>query len=388
MELPKKTVLLVVIIVILGLVFLFRDSFLRMFFIPTSSPIETGVTMDQVETKVSDKVNDEVSGKPDIEVVIENLNIPWELVFLPDGRMLITERPGDLLIIGKDKKTIKVQGVYHFGEGGLLGMALHPDFQNNNFVYLYFTSSVSGKVSNRVERYKLIGDTLVDKRTILEEIPGAANHDGGRLKFGPDGFLYVTTGDSQNSDLSQDTASLAGKILRVKDDGSIPADNPFGNAIYSYGHRNVQGIAWDSGGRLWATEHGRSGVQSGLDEINLVVKGANYGWPVIQGDQTREGMFTPVINSGASDTWAPSGMVFYEGRLFWAGLRGESLYEATIAEDKLVNLKANFRGEYGRFRTVVVGPDGYFYVLTNNRDGRGTPKSGDDKIIRINPQMF
>jgi len=384
----KKPAIFVTALIIVLVGYLFRERILRVFYAPTSSLVETGVITKQIEETDQKEVDKEMPNRLDIETVVENLDIPWELVFLPDGRMLITERPGDLLIIGKDKKTVKVQGVYHFGEGGLLGMALHPDFQNNNFVYLYFTSSVSGKVSNRVERYKLIGDTLVDKRTILEEIPGAANHDGGRLKFGPDGFLYVTTGDSQNSDLSQDTASLAGKILRVKDDGSIPADNPFGNAIYSYGHRNVQGIAWDSGGRLWATEHGRSGVQSGLDEINLIVKGANYGWPVIQGDQTSVGMFTPVINSGASDTWAPSGMVFYEGRLFWAGLRGESLYEATIAEDKLVNLKANFRGEYGRFRTVVVGPDGYFYVLTNNRDGRGTPKSGDDKIIRINPQMF
>jgi len=384
----KKPAIFVTALIIVLVGYLFRERILRVFYAPTSSLVETGVITKQIEETDQKEVDKEMPNRLDIETVVENLDIPWELVFLPDGRMLITERPGDLLIIGKDKKTVKVQGVYHFGEGGLLGMALHPDFQNNNFIYLYFTSSVSGKVSNRVERYKLIGDTLVDKRTILEEIPGAANHDGGRLKFGPDGFLYVTTGDSQNSNLSQDTASLAGKILRVKDDGSIPADNPFGNAIYSYGHRNVQGIAWDSENRLWATEHGRSGVQSGLDEINLVVKGANYGWPVIQGDQTREGMFTPVINSGASDTWAPSGMVFYEGRLFWAGLRGESLYEAVIQENDLVNLKANFRSEYGRLRTVVVGPDGYFYVLTNNRDGRGTPSAGDDKIIRVNPKLF
>src|SRR3989338_3159574 len=376
----NKLIAFVIVIAVLLVGYLLKDRILWMFYSPTTSSIETGVTIKKTDAQPP--------SKPNIEVVAENLDIPWEIVFLPSGEMLVTERSGNLLKIGTDRKVINIDGVNHFGEGGLLGLALHPDFASNNFIYLYFTSGSASSISNRVERYKLEGETLTDKTVIISGIPGAANHDGGRIRFGPDGYLYITTGDSQNSSLSQDKNSLAGKILRVKDDGGSPSDNLFNSAVYSYGHRNVQGIAWDSQGRLWATEHGRSGVQSGLDEVNLIVKGGNYGWPTIQGNEIRDGMVTPVINSGASDTWAPSGMVFYNGKLFWAGLRGESLYEAVIRENKLVSLKANFRSEYGRLRTVVIGPDGYFYILTNNTDGRGTPSPGDDKIIRVNPVVF
>ena len=202
---------------------------------------------------------------PEIEVVAENLEIPWEVAFLPSGEILVTERPGRLLKIGKDRTIIEVSGVRHVGEGGLLGMALHPEFENNQLIYLYLTSSDAGKIVNRVERYKLGGNSLTNREVILEGIEGASNHDGGRIEFGPDRYLYVTTGDAQKSNLAQDTDSLNGKILRIKDDGGIPSDNPFGNAVYSYGHRNVQGLAWDGSGRLWASEHGRSGVLSGLD---------------------------------------------------------------------------------------------------------------------------
>ena len=373
----KKLLTFYIASVFLFVGFLFKDRILRIFYAPTNFSVKEGVTVNQVESEPQDNAS-----------VVENLTIPWELVFLPNGEMLITERPGNLLKIGKDRMAIKVDGVRNTGEGGLLGLVLHPNFTDNGYIYLYFTSSVSGRVSNRVVRYKLIDDSLSDQKIIVDGIPGAANHDGGRVKFGPDGLLYITTGDSQNSNLSQDINSLAGKILRVTDSGAIPQDNPFGNAVYSYGHRNVQGIAWDNLGRLWATEHGRSGIQSGLDEINLIEKGKNYGWPTIQGDQTQGGMLAPVINSGANETWAPSGIVFADGKLFWAGLRGESLYEAKINGSNLVNLKANFRQEFGRLRTVVVGPDGYFYILTNNTDGRGNPRLGDDKIIRVNPEIF
>ena len=249
----------------------------------SQSPSPTSPTTGSLE--VEEGISSPETGKdeqPDIEVVAENLEIPWEVAFLPSGELLVTERPGRLLKIGQDKKVFQISGVRHIGEGGLLGLTLHPDFENNNLIYLYLTSTDNGEVVNRVERYKLENDTLTNREVILEGIGGASNHDGGRIKFGPDGFLYITTGDAQNSKLSQDTNSLNGKILRVTADGEIPSDNPFGNAVYSYGHRNVQGLAWDSEGRLWATEHGRSGILSGLDELNLIEKGKNYGWPDIQ----------------------------------------------------------------------------------------------------------
>lgn len=320
--------------------------------------------------------------------VASGLNIPWEIAWLPDGAMLVTQRPGQLIKIKEDRQVIPIEGVAHRGEGGLLGLALHPNFANNDFLYLYLTSQQGGGLINRVERYRLEDITLTDRQVLLDNIPGSSFHDGGRIKFGPDGKLYITTGDAGQSNLAQERNSLAGKILRLNDDGSIPADNPLGTAIYSYGHRNVQGITWDNSGRLWATEHGRSGLQSGMDELNLIEAGANYGWPTIEGDETAAGLKTPVINSGARETWAPSGAVFHQGSILFAGLRGETLYEAVLEGTAVKTLNRHFPQEFGRLRTVAVGPDGWLYVLTNNRDGRGTLQAGDDKIIRLDPSKL
>lgn len=317
------------------------------------------------------------------QVVAENLKVPWEIAFLPDGTMLVTERPGTLKHITSNTTTTTVEGVVHKGEGGLLGMALHPDFKNNQFLYLYSTTQTSGGLTNRVERYKYANDKLSDRKVILENIPGASNHDGGRIAFGPDGFLYVATGDAEITANAQDKNSLAGKILRLKDDGSIPADNPFQNAIYSYGHRNPQGLAWDTSGQLWATEHGPSGTQTGYDELNKIEKGGNYGWPTIKGDQTQTGLITPILNSGSKETWAPSGLAFYKGLLIFSGLRGQSLYSAQVTNGQVGELTSSLRQKYGRLRAVVAGPDGFLYISTSNTDGRGTPKPGDDKIIKI-----
>lgn len=350
-----------------------------------SSPV-TGPVDVQEGIKTADKT--ETKELPNIEIVAENLEIPWEVAFLPNGELLVTERPGRLIKIGKERKVYEISGVRDVGEGGLLGLALHPDFENNQLIYLYLTSSDAGKIVNRVERYRLENDSLINREVILEGIAGASNHDGGRIEFGPDGFLYITTGDAQKPNLAQDINSLNGKILRVKDDGSIPPDNPFGNAVYSYGHRNVQGITWDSEGRLWATEHGRSGLLSGLDELNLIEPGKNYGWPDIQGDETREGMVAPIIHSGASETWAPAGAEFIKDSIFFAGLRGSTLYQARIENEKVTSLVKHFEDEYGRLRAVRLGPDGYLYITTSNQDGRGPPRQGDDKIIRINPRIF
>lgn len=329
------------------------------------------------------------TSETETKIVAEGLTIPWEVAFLPNGELLVSERPGWLIKIGKEKRVIPVEGVRHRGEGGLLGLTLHPRFAENHWLYLYLTTATALGLTNRIERYQLEGEQLINRIVILESIPGAIYHDGGRIAFGPDGYLYITTGDATKSRLAQNKNSLAGKILRLKDDGSIPSDNPFGNAVYSYGHRNPQGLTWDSQGRLWATEHGRSGLLSGLDELNIIEKGANYGWPVIQGNEQKEGMQTPIINSGPNKTWAPASAVFYQGSVFFTGLRGESLYEAIISSGgRVTSLKKHLIGQFGRLRALTLGPDGYFYISTSNQDGRAEPKSGDDKIIRVDPGMF
>jgi len=374
---------------ILLLVFFGKKIILKTFFAPTKSPVPTGVSINsQTNTPPPETTKPQETTKEDIKIIAENLKIPWELVFLPNGDMLITERPGNLLKIGSDKNIIKIDGVTQIGEGGLLGMALDPEFNDNNYIYLYSTTREDGQYTNRVERYKLLGSALSDRKVIVSGIKGAANHDGGRIRFGPDKFLYVTTGDAQTPSLAQDKNSLNGKVLKVDRDGIPASDNPFDNAVYSMGHRNVQGIAWDQDGTLWATEHGPSGSQTGNDEVNLIQKGGNYGWPVIKGTQTAAGMISPIIESGRSDTWAPSGMVYFKKNLFFGGLRGEALYQAKIDSDNNLTLTANFKKEFGRIRTVTIGPEGYFYILTNNTDGRGTPNAGDDKVIRVNPDLF
>jgi glucose/arabinose dehydrogenase len=363
------------IIVLLLLGFLLRGYFLPIFFSPTASvlPEEKTATF----------------GEP--RVIAENLEIPWEIAFLPTGEMLVTERPGRLLKIGEDRKIIEVEGVEHVGEGGLLGLAVHPDFPTNGWVYLYLTTKEGAGLVNRVERYVLDGEKLRDKKILISDIPGASHHDGGRIAFGPttscesgqaDCFLHITTGDAGNESSAQDIKSLAGKILRITDEGEIPNDNPFGNAIYSYGHRNSQGLAWDEAGNLWATEHGRSGAQSGYDELNLITKGGNYGWPESEGERVAAGTVGPVVHSGSSETWAPGGMAYLNGSLYFAGLRGESLYQAKLGGTNKVNLSAHLRGTFGRLRTATVGPGG-LYILTSNRDGRGSVNPGDDKIILL-----
>jgi len=329
---------------------------------------------------------------PDVSVVAQNLEIPWALAFLPGGRILFTERPGRVRMVDEKgtvntSPIITLDHVKRIGEGGLLGIAVHPDFAHNRFVYLYYTySSTRDDTSNRVSRYTFENDTLTDERVIVDAIPGASNHNGGRIKFGPDGFLYITTGDAQNPSRAQNTTSLAGKILRVTDDGQPAPNNPFGTVVYSFGHRNPQGLTWDAQGALWATEHGRSGIQSGLDELNLIEAGKNYGWPIIQGNEKIRGMESPKIHSG-DDTWAPAGAAFVGTSLFFGGLRGQALYEAAVQTGN-ITLRTHFKQEFGRIRDVVSGPDGMLYITTSNRDGRGSPAADDDKLIKINPLMF
>jgi glucose/arabinose dehydrogenase len=337
-----------------------------------------------------------------VETLLTGLEAPWEVTFAPDGRLLLTERPGRVRLVvngqlrTRPALTLPVAAV---GEGGLLGLALHPDFSRTGWVYLYYTYQTD-QLWNRVVRYRLADDQLVEPQVILDRIPGASIHDGGRIAFGPDGKLYVTTGDARDPEAAQDLASLAGKILRLEPDGSLPPDNPFpGSPVWTYGHRNPQGLAWTNDGRLYATEHGPTG-DLGLaahDEVNLIEPGKNYGWPLVVADLVRRPLpdaVPPVAQSGQT-TWAPSGATFvragsipqWQGNLLFAGLRSQALWRLVLTPDgrSAVQLEALYKGEFGRLRTVVEGPDGAIYLLTSNRDGRGNPRAGDDRLVRIAP---
>ncbi len=360
---------LIVIAAVLALLivagFIFRDELISRYFNPTQTHIE--------ETSVDIKP----------EVIADNLVTPWSISFLPGGDMLVTQRGGMLSRIGENGQQIQIEGVEETSEGGLLGLALDPDFASNQQIYLYYTTSRGGVLTNRVDRYVLENDTVSEKRSIISDIPAASNHNGGAIAFGPDDKLYVTTGDAAQEQLAQDHESLAGKILRINSDGTIPDDNPFDNAVWSYGHRNPQGIAWDESGQLWSVEHGPSGMSdSGKDELNRITRGGNYGWPTIRGDETQQGMIAPVVHSGSDDTWAPAGLAYIDGVLYFAGLRGQALYKATVDESgERVKLERMFAREFGRLRAVTAH-DNSLYFSTSNRDGRGSPAENDDKIYR------
>ena len=317
-----------------------------------------------------------------IETVATGLDVPWALAFLPDGSIITTERNGNVKQLSQDRvlEVGKID-VHQSGESGLHGVAIHPDFDKNHFVYFYYTYASSGEASqNKVVRYTFENGKISSPAIIVDKIPGAIFHDGGRIKFGPDKYLYITTGDAGNPSLSQDRNSLAGKILRTTDAGKAAQGNPFGNLTYSFGHRNPQGIAWDQNGALWETEHG----SSTMDEVNEILPGRNYGWPEIRGDQTRAGMEKPTVHSGG-DTWAPAGAAFYNGFLFFGGLRGQALFELNL---NTLELREHFKAEFGRIREVVLGPDNMLYITTSNRDGRGNPQAEDDKIIRVDPKQL
>jgi glucose/arabinose dehydrogenase len=335
--------------------------------------------------------------KVEVKVWVQDLEIPWSLVFLPDGRALVSERPGRIRLIENGKlapEPYMILNVKHIGEGGLMGLAVHPDFPNKPYIYAMYTYESDGKIFNRVIRIKDEGRKGVFDKVIIDSILGARFHNGGRIKFGPDKMLYITTGEIFKGELAQDLNSLNGKILRLTPDGEIPPDNPFPNSpIYSYGHRNPQGLAWHpETGDLFESEHGPSGEYGrfGHDEINVIVKGGNYGWPKVIGAPGEKEFIDPIVVW--KDATPPSGITFYKGDLFVATLRSEALIRIKLQRSgksyKVTRIERWFafdkrRGKYGRLRDVVAGPDGNLYVLTSNRDGRGNPQPGDDKIYQI-----
>jgi aldose sugar dehydrogenase len=336
-----------------------------------------------------------------VETVIGNLNVPWSIVWAPDGRMFFSERTGRVQVFqnGKARLLFTVPDVAASGEGGLMSLALHPQFASNHFLYLAYVYESDNQYV-RVSRYREIESGLVDRKVIIEQIPSAQFHAGCRLRFGPDGKLYITTGDATRRDLAQRLDSIAGKTLRLNDDGTIPSDNPFvgrQNArpeIFSYGHRNGQGIDFQPGSNLlFETEHGPSGFDGpgGGDEVNIVEKGKNYGWPEIHHTATKAGMeaplleYTPACAPGSGMFYRGAAFPEFRGNFFFGCLRGTRVIRVVLDGRRVVRQENLLEGKYGRIRDVAEGPDGYLYFSTSNQDGRGSPASDDDRIIRLMP---
>jgi glucose/arabinose dehydrogenase len=303
------------------------------------------------------------------------LQIPWSVAFY-GGTPLVSERgTARIRAVGSDgalTTIATIAGVSGSGEGGLLGIAVR-----DNFLYAYFSAGAE----NRIERYPLTGSGTATRlgaaQRLLGGIPSGSNHNGGRIAFGPDGMLYAATGDAGATSRSQDLASLGGKILRLTPDGRVPADNPFsGSYVYSYGHRNVQGLAWAADGAMYASEFG----QNTWDELNQIKAGANYGWPDVEGKAGNSKYTDPLQQWPTSDA-SPSGIAVSGANIYIANLRGERLRKVPLAA---TGTSSEFYvREYGRLRDVVVAPDGRLYLLTNNTDGRGTPKTGDDRLLSV-----
>ncbi|MFA1822851.1 sorbosone dehydrogenase family protein [Virgibacillus oceani] len=308
-------------------------------------------------------------------VIAENLEEPWEIQ-LHEDTFYISERTGSIVTIQdeeEERKPVELdQSLSNHPEAGLLGIELPEDFNEKRTAFAYYSYEEAGEYFQRVVTVEETEDAWIETEILLDEIPGGQVHQGGRIQLGPDDRLYITTGDAADPELAQDLGSLAGKILRMEQDGSISDDNPFDDSyVYSYGHRNPQGLAWTPDGELYATEHGAEA----LDEMNHIKAGNNYGWPVIEGNEEEDGMETPILHSG-NDTWAPSGMAFTDGQFYFASLRGESVRQFDPVEETVEVIVS----DVGRIRDVLPAEDG-IYFITNNTDGRGNPDEADDRLI-------
>jgi len=321
-------------------------------------------------------------GAPEVvETIATGLEAPWGLDFFEDGDAIVTERDsGRVLRVAADgnheiTELGTIDEAAPIAEAGLLGVALSPDFERDSTAYFY----VSTDEDNRVVRAELDGDSLGEPEPILTGIPLGQIHDGGRLEFGPDGYLYVSTGETGDGPLAQDRSSLAGKILRVTTDGDPAPGNPFDTEVWTWGHRNVQGLAFD-GDRLWASEFGLDT----FDELNLIERGENYGWPDVEGTGGEPEYVDPQL-TWSTDEASPSGLAHTDGQLWMAALRGERLWRVEVNRGRATNPQGFFVGDYGRMRTIGVAPDGRLWVMTSNRDGRGEPTEDDDRILLVEP---
>ena len=327
-----------------------------------------------------------------VQTLATGLQIPWSLAFTPDGRLLITERPGRVRVYQNGalvtEPALTLTDVFTRDESGILGLAVHPDFASNHLVYLTYTANGARGPIARLMRFREVDNRLAEGVVLLDDVPANNIHNGSRVKFGPDRRLYVTFGDVATPSLAQDVSSLNGKILRFNDDGTSAAGNRFASPVFSFGHRNPQGIDWHPAtGDLWETEHG----QTNNDEINVIDSGVNYGWPTIEAAETRPDMAAPI--AFFVPAVAPSGASFYRGtaipafrnQLFVATLRGMALLRVTVDGRRITAQERLVENRYGRLRDVASGPDGYLYFCTSNRDGRTTPVADDDRLLRIVP---
>jgi len=343
------------------------------------------------DVQIKDKVNPPVSHKITIDTLAKNLELPWGLVYLPNGDLLFTERNGriNLLHANKIRTTLMHRQVSTNSEGGLLSITIDPDFKSNHFVYIY--ESVAGG-TNHVMRLVLGDTTLKEDKVIVDQIPYALNHDGGALKFGPDNYLYIGTGDITQSPLAQDKNSLAGKILRVDREGTAAPGNPFNSRIWSYGHRNVQGFAWTPDGIMLATEHGPSGEFGWCchDEVNRIQAGNNYGWPLaLAGTET--GTLTPPLLNSGDDTWAPSGCTYLGPNSIWPNclvvccLRGQRLLRIypDVSGSTVISKSDTLKDQFFRIRNIIEAPDGALVFCTSNSGSINPPVMEDDKLYRI-----
>ncbi|MBD7913165.1 PQQ-dependent sugar dehydrogenase [Clostridium cibarium] len=344
-----------------------------------------------VKVKEKSKVSREFPYE--IKVIAENLYVPWAIAISDENKLYVTERSGAIRIIEAGKLLPQPLITFHEpfvsqGEGGLMGIALDPNYSVNRYIYVMHSYLEEGRINNRIVRLFERDNRASMDKVLLDKIPGGQIHNGGRIKIGPDKRLYITAGDAGNSMLAQDPKSMVGKILRIELDGSIPKDNPIVNSpVYSLGHRNPQGLDWNSKNVLYESEHG----QSAHDEINIIKPGANYGWPIVQGDEGSKKVIIekPLIHSG-EETWAPSGITFvnkgpWKGKLLVTNLRGRQLMAISFNGNGTVVKKVEswFKNEYGRLREVIQAKDGSIYLATSNRDGRGNPDVLDDKIIKL-----
>ena len=322
--------------------------------------------------------DDENAAPRVVRTVASGLEVPWGIAFLPDGTALVSERDSTrvLAVDGDEVREVgRIDEASPQGEAGLLGLATSPSYAEDRLVYAY----VSTSSDNRVVRMTYDGRRLGETEPVLTGIPNGFIHDGGRLLFDDDGNLFVSTGEIGEPDLAQDAGSLGGKVLHITPDGSPAPGNPVdGSPVWSMGHRNIQGLAFDDRGRLWATEFGAST----WDELNLIERSGNYGWPLVEGKGDLEEYRNPHVTWSTADA-SPSGLAFADGSLWAAALRGQRLWEIPVTRDGTAAPKDWFVGDYGRIRTIVVAPNGNLWVTTSNRDGRGEPAAQDDRILEV-----